>query len=146
MQSHELITKHKATKKKRIGRGGKRGTYSGKGVKGQKSRAGRKFQPIIREITKRFPKLRGYRYSPREKATAIVNLSEIEKQFKQGEEVSPKVLNEKKIVDTIKGKMPVIKILSKGDVSKRLIVKDCLISKVAKEKIEQAGGKVIDNH
>lgn len=41
MQLHELKPKHKAKKKKRVGRGGKRGTFSGRGVKGQKARAGR---------------------------------------------------------------------------------------------------------
>ncbi len=62
MQLHELRPKHKLKKKKRIGRGGKTGTYSGRGVKGQKSRAGAKFEPIIRGLIKRYPKLRGYRF------------------------------------------------------------------------------------
>lgn len=59
MQLHELQPKHKLKKQKRIGRGGKRGTYSGRGIKGQKSRAGRKLKPAIREFIKRYPKLRG---------------------------------------------------------------------------------------
>jgi large subunit ribosomal protein L15 len=62
MQLHELRPIHKPHKKKRIGRGGKKGTYSGKGIKGQKSRAGRKFKPLIREIIKRYPKKRGYKF------------------------------------------------------------------------------------
>lgn len=60
MQLHELKPIHKRKKPKRIGRGGKRGTYSGRGVKGQKARAGRKLKPIIREIIKRYPKIRGH--------------------------------------------------------------------------------------
>ena len=64
---HELKPEHKNKKSKRIGRGGKRGTYSGRGVKGQKSRAGRKFQPIIRELIKKYPKLKGYRQNPKNK-------------------------------------------------------------------------------
>jgi len=61
MQLHELqpITKNKS--KKRIGRGGKRGTYSGRGMKGQKARAGRKIRPAIRDLMQRTPKLRGAR-------------------------------------------------------------------------------------
>lgn len=62
MQLHELRPKHKIKKAKRIGRGGKRGTYSGRGMKGQKSRAGARFEPIIRGLIKRYPKLRGYRF------------------------------------------------------------------------------------
>lgn len=62
MQLHELRPKHKIKKGKRIGRGGKRGTYSGRGMKGQKSRAGTRFEPIIRGLIKRYPKLRGYRF------------------------------------------------------------------------------------
>ncbi len=61
MQLHELKPKHKLKRKKRVGRGGKKGTYSGKGIKGQSSRSGRKMVPIIRELIKRYPKLRGYK-------------------------------------------------------------------------------------
>lgn len=42
MQLHQLKIKKKNKSKKRVGRGGKRGTYCGKGIKGQKCRAGRK--------------------------------------------------------------------------------------------------------
>jgi large subunit ribosomal protein L15 len=67
MQLHELKPIHKFKKKKRIGRGGKRGTYSGKGMKGQKSRAGRRLEPVIRGIIKRYPKLRGYKFKSKVK-------------------------------------------------------------------------------
>jgi ribosomal protein L15 len=59
MQLHELKAENRTSNKKRIGRGGKRGTYSGKGMKGQKSRAGRKIRPSIRDLIQRTPKLRG---------------------------------------------------------------------------------------
>ena len=62
MQIHQLKPTHKNKPRKRIARGGKRGTYSGKGMKGQKSRAGRRFKPVIRELIKKYPKLRGYRF------------------------------------------------------------------------------------
>ena len=61
MQIHEIQPKHKKLDKKRVGRGGKKGTYSGKGNKGQKSRAGRKMVPIIREFIKKYTKLKGYK-------------------------------------------------------------------------------------
>jgi len=56
MQIHTLTTEHKSKARTRIGRGGKRGTYSGKGQKGQKSRSGRKFRPIIKELILKQPK------------------------------------------------------------------------------------------
>lgn len=62
MQIHELKPTHKKKEAKKIGRGGKRGTYSGKGMKGQKSRAGRRLEPVVRSLIKKYPKLRGYRF------------------------------------------------------------------------------------
>lgn len=67
MQLHQLRPIHKKKPRKRVGRGGKRGTYSGRGVKGQKSRSGARLQPVIRELIKRYPKLRGYRFKPLKK-------------------------------------------------------------------------------
>lgn len=61
MQLHTLARIHPLKSKKRIGRGGKRGTYSGKGVKGQSSRAGRKIRPGTRDLIQQIPKLRGAR-------------------------------------------------------------------------------------
>ena len=75
MQLHKLKPNYKAKKRKRIGRGGKRGTYSGRGIKGQKSRAGGKLRPEMRDIIKKIPKKRGYRFkSIRENNSQIVNL------------------------------------------------------------------------
>ena len=61
MQLHTLQATHKSKSKKRVGRGGKRGTYSGKGVKGQSSRAGHKIRPGTRDLIQQIPKLRGAR-------------------------------------------------------------------------------------
>ncbi|MBZ9573018.1 50S ribosomal protein L15, partial [Patescibacteria group bacterium] len=142
MQLHQLKPKHKPKKKKRIGRGGKRGTYSGRGIKGQRARAGAKFQPMIREVIKRYPKLRGYRQKVREKIQATVNISTLGEKFKSGEKVIPKILIERKIVSKIKGRVPEVKILGKGELNKKLIIEDCKVSKGAREKIEKAGGEV----
>lgn len=142
MQLHELKPKHKPKRKKRIGRGGKRGTYSGRGMKGQKSRAGRKLKPIIRETIKRYHKLRGYKFKAKQQDAAIINLGRLDKHFLAKEKVSPKILLEKKLVSKIKGKAPKVKILGKGEIRKSLIIENCRISKAAKEKIEKAGGTV----
>jgi len=51
-------------------------------------------------------------------------------------------LLEKKIIRKIKGKLPEVKILGKGKITKKLTVEGCELSKTAKEKIEKAGGSV----
>lgn len=143
MQLHELKPIHKKKRPKRIGRGGKKGTYCGRGIKGQKARAGRKLKPIIREWIKRYPKLRGYRAKsqiPNSKLQAIVNLDVLERKFACGERVNPKILLERKIIRRIKGKVPKVKILGRGEITKALIVENCQLSKSAKEKIEKAKG------
>lgn len=144
MQLHQIKPKNKKKDRKRIGRGNKKGTYSGRGIKGQKARAGRKLQPIIRQIIKKYPKLRGYNFNPiqNKPPVEIVNLSQIEVKFKEGDVITPKVLVEKGLVKKIKGKIPQVKILGKGEITKKIIVKECLISQSAKEKIEKAKGKI----
>ena len=142
MQLHELRPKHKLNKRKRVGRGGKRGTYCGKGVKGQKARAGKRFQPIIRSLIKRYPKLRGYKFKPLELKPIIINTEILEKKFKAGDKINPQVLLEKNLIRKIKGRIPKVKILGKGKLTKSLTIENCLISKQAGEKIKKAGGKV----
>ena len=142
MQLHELKPKHKLKKKKRVGRGGKKGTYSGKGNKGQSSRAGRKMVPIIRELIKRYPKLRGYRSFVLEDYSIAVNIDTLEKLSKDGEVISPDNLIKKGIIRMMKGKAPKVKILGRGKLSKQLIIENCKVSKTAKEAIEKAGGTV----
>ena len=142
MQIHELKPKHKTKAKKRVGRGGRKGTYSGKGMKGQTSRAGRKMVPMIRELIKRYPKLKGYRRFEMPEDTAVVNLDILEKNSKDGETINPENLIKKGIVRRIKGKTPKIKILGKGKISKKIIVENCKLSKSAKEAVEKAGGNI----
>jgi len=68
MQLHQVKPSHKTKTKKRVGRGGKKGTYSGRGIKGQKARAGAKLKPAIRDLIKKIPKLRGYKFKKKSKA------------------------------------------------------------------------------
>jgi len=142
MELHELKPTHKEKRTKRIARGGKRGTYSGKGQKGQRSRAGAKFEPIIRGLIKRYPKLRGYRFKPKKINLFSINVENLEKNFQKEEKVNPEVLIKKGIIRKIKGEIPKVKILAKGKLTKALIVEDCFVSKGAKEKIEKAGGTI----
>ncbi len=142
MQIHQLNPIHKPTKTMRIGRGGKRGSYSGKGIKGQTSRSGHNFEPLIRGLIKRYPKLKGYRAFRRISDLAVVNVGVLDKNFKSKEVVNPEILIGKKIIRRIGGKTPRVKILGAGETKKALNVQGCEASKSAKEKIIKAGGKV----
>lgn len=138
MQLHQIKPNHKRKLKKRVGRGGKHGTYSGRGAKGQLARAGRKLAPVIRELIKKYPKLRGYKFKATKKL-AIINLGVLEKKFNSSEVVSPKTLLEKRLIRRIKGRMPKVKILGEGELTKKLTIENCLVSRTAKEKIEKSG-------
>ena len=129
-------------KKKRIGRGGKRGTYSGKGQKGQKSRAGAKFRPFTKRIIKKYHKLRGYKFNSFQKRPVIVNLSSLENNFKTGDTITPNTLLSKKLIQKINNKLPSVKILGQGKLSKKLTIRDCQLSKSARKIIEAAGGEI----
>lgn len=142
MQIHELKPIHPGRNKKRRGRGGKRGTYSGKGGKGQTARAGFRREPIIREFIKRYPKLKGYRAERMVEKISSVNLQDLEKNFQNDEVVNANSLVKKRLVGRIQGKVPKIKILAKGDLKKKLIFEDCLFSKSAKDIIEKSGGTI----
>jgi len=142
MQIHN-IKKNKTNKTKiKIGRGGKRGKTSGKGHKGQNARAGNSGRPEIRDMIKKLPKLRGYRFNSIQKKYTPVNLNILEDFFEDGDVVNPKVLLSKKIINRKSGKTPLVKILATGDIKKKIKISGCKISEKAKEKIEKAGGEV----
>ncbi|MBI2577407.1 MAG: 50S ribosomal protein L15 [Candidatus Wildermuthbacteria bacterium] len=143
MQLHELKPQYPAKKRKRVGRGGKRGTYSGKGMKGQNSRTGTQFKPIIRELIKRYPKMRGYRFKSIRPLVQPVNVSDLNSAFKADEKVTPAALAEKGIIRILKSKAIAVKVLGGGALDKSLTIEGCAVSKSAKEKIEKAGGKVM---
>ena len=73
-------------KKPRVGRGGKRGTYSGRGMKGQKSRSGHRIRPAERDYIQRLPKRRGFKNKSvrlkRGLKLAIINVGNLEKKVK----------------------------------------------------------------
>lgn len=131
-QIHQIKSNNKFKDKKRVGRGGKRGTYSGRGLKGQRSRAGRRLVPVIREFIKKYPKLKGYRNQKREIKNAVVNIADLDKAFKDSETVSPQSLLEKGLIRRIKGRRPKVKILGRGELSKKLKFENCQMSKNAK--------------
>lgn len=126
--------------KKRVGRGlSSTGTYSGRGVKGQKARSGSSGHKLrgLRQSMLATPKLRGF---TSQKASAqVVNLSDLERKFIDGESVTPKTLLKKSMIRSVSTD---VKVLGKGTLTKKLSVKHCLVSAKAKESIEAVGGSV----
>lgn len=135
MQLHNLKSKTKFHKEKRVGRGGKRGTTSGRGTKGQKARAGHRIRPAERDILKRIPKLRGYKFKSFRLKPRVVNFYELERKFKSGDTVSPETLLKTGLIGKIKGRMPEVKILGKGILNENFVFKDVDFSNKARLKI-----------
>lgn len=134
MQLHNLSIKNR--KEKRIARGGKRGTTSGRGQKGQKSRSGHRIRPAQRDLLIRIPKLRGYRNKPKSMFNLVLNMADLEK-------IKGDVINR----DSLKAFYGTsyreeIKILGRGEIKKAVKIEGIKVSKNAKEKIEKAGGSV----
>jgi len=137
--------------RKRIGRGlgSGKGRYSGRGLKGQKSRSGsHKMRPGFEggqnPIYMRLGKLRGgskdaLPVGPFRTSTAPVNVATLEERFEAGAEVTPETLVEKGILKNTKTD---VKILGNGELKKKLSVTAHAVSASAREKIEAAGGTI----
>jgi large subunit ribosomal protein L15 len=138
--------------RKRVGRGlgSGKGRYSGRGIKGQKSRAGSHkmragFEGGQMPIYMRLGKQRGP-YSkdampmgPHRTSTVPVNVRDLERVFDDGSEVTLEALIDKGLIKNTKTD---VKILGQGDLKKKLTVTAHSFSASAREKIEKAGGKV----
>lgn len=130
---HNLTsTKHKT--KKRIGRGGKRGTYSGRGLKGQRSRSGGKaglkrlgLKPLMTQTHK----LRGKKSIHAK--PEIVNISTINKYYNDGETVSPKTLRAKSLIKTT---FYGVKVLGNGKLVKKVKLENCDVSASAAKQLK----------
>lgn len=138
MQLHQLRLTHRKKNKKRVGRGGKRGTYSGRGQKGQRARAGHRIRPAERDIILKLPKLRGVKNKPVRPQPLVLNVGGLDRRFSESV-IDKKLLVEKGL---IKKSSVRVKILGDGEVKKAFQIKDLEISKKAREKIEKAGGSV----
>jgi large subunit ribosomal protein L15 len=138
--------------RKRIGRGlgSGKGRYSGRGIKGQKSRAGSHKMPAGFEggqmpIDMRLGKLRGNTSAdampigPFRTYSQPVNVADLESRFEAGAEVTPEAL---KAVGLIRKISVDVKVLGVGELTKNLAVSAHGFSKSAAEKIEGAGGSV----
>ncbi len=141
---------HKRRARKRIGRGmgSGKGRFSGRGVKGQKSRAGSHrmrpgFEGGQMPLYMRLPKQRGSTskdampIGPHRTQTVAINVGDLDRRFEPGDEVTPETLLEKRLLRNLRLD---VKILGNGELTKKLAVTAHLFSATAREKIEQAGG------
>ena len=137
--------------RKRVGRGlgSGKGRYSGRGIKGQKSRAGSHAMPAGFEggqmpIDMRLGKLRGNTSAdampigPFRTYSQPVNLRDLDR-FDAGTDVTPEVLKQAGLIGSVRKD---VKILGTGELSKKLAVSAHGFSRTAREKIEAAGGSV----
>jgi large subunit ribosomal protein L15 len=145
MRLHELKTrpgsKHRV---KRLGCGESsgHGKTSGKGHKGQKARSGGSIRlgfeggqmPLIRRLPKR-----GFNNAAFKTSYALVNLGDLE-QFDEGVQVTEQLLRDKGLVN---GKFDGLKILGRGELTKKLTVEADKFSETARRGIEKAGGTAV---
>ena len=130
----------------RIGRSGKRGSYSGRGQKGQRSRSGHRIRPAERDIILKIPKMRGFRNKPKRDIPEVFNLSKISSVFKShvksgaSLEVNRALLRSAKLLS--KDYKGIVKILGTGEIAFPIAVHGFEVSAGAKAKIEKAGGSV----
>ncbi len=136
---------NRTMKAKRLGRGygsGVGGHTVGRGAKGQKSRSGHKslisFEGGNVPFFRRMPKYKGFNQS-RKVEVAAVNVDVLEKNFKDGEEVTIDALKNKGIV---KKNSQSVKILGKGEIKIKVNIVGVAVSSSAKEKVEKAGGSI----
>lgn len=130
--------------RKRVGRGNGSGygKTAGRGLNGQKSRAGGGKRPGFEggqtPLAMRLPKLPGFRNINRVEYLPV-NVSRLEEKFEAGEVVNGESL---KVKGIIKHEDALVKVLGDGELTKALTVSVDKVSASAKAKIEAAGGKV----
>jgi len=146
MQAHQIKPARGSTHpRKRVGRGNASGTgtYSGRGLKGQKARAGNKprrfFEGGQTRLLRRLPRAKGF-HNPFRVEYQPVNLSQLNA-FDAGAEVTPDLLKQKRILRNLNKP---VKILAAGEVDRPLTVTANRFSTAAREKIKAAGGVVIE--
>ena len=147
---HSLSPAQPRKERKRVGRGlgSGKGRYSGRGIKGQKSRSGSHkmaagFEGGQMPIDMRLPKLRGNTSAdampigPFRTYSQPVNLRDLEERFEAGADVTIEALKEAGLIASLRKD---VKILGQGDLTKKLSVTAHRFSASAREKIEAAGG------
>ena len=144
MQQNTIKSNQPRKNRKRVGRGdgSGNGSYSGRGMKGQKSRSGGGVRPGFEggqlPMIKRLPSLRGFTNVFKKQFNAV-NLDRIIEKFPEGGDIETKDLVGARV---IRDNGHPTKILGRGEVTVVLNIMANKFTKSAKEKIETAGGSV----
>ncbi|MFA6495333.1 MAG: uL15 family ribosomal protein [Candidatus Paceibacterota bacterium] len=137
MQIHTLRPAHARRAEKRIGRGGKRGAYSGRGQKGQKSRAGHNIRPGLRDVLIRTPKLRGYANKPVRAPFSTIATDRLnaikDERIDRALLIKHKIIRAKELPKIVAGKA----------LTSAKIVVEIPCTATARALIEKAGGKIV---
>ena len=136
MQINDLKRKTKNKKRMIVARGGRRGKTAGRGTKGQKARSGHKIRPEIRDVIKRIPKMRGHGKNSNfsiQRKPVIINIGALEEVFSNGDVITRKVLLAKGLIETFNGRLPEVKILGAGKLTKKLTFGDVDMSASVKK-------------
>jgi large subunit ribosomal protein L15 len=148
MNLHELAPEEGINRgKRRVGRGhgSGRGKTSGRGTKGQNSRAGGgtklHHEGGQNPWTMRIPHKRGFNIGRFRKTVQVVNLRDIERTFAEGDAIDLASLKAHGLVNDVSGKSPV-KLLGEGALSKRVTLEVHHASRSALAAVEAAGGTV----
>jgi large subunit ribosomal protein L15 len=140
MKVHDLKPapgSHKAKRRVARGIGGKGGKTAGRGTKGQRARGGipAGFEGGQLPLAKRVPKLRGFT-NPFRVEYQVINLDTIQESGL--DEISPETLRDKGLV----GKKALVKVLGRGELTRKVTVKAHAVSKSAEAAVTGAGGTV----
>lgn len=144
MQMHTLKLK-KRKYRKSVGRGGKKGTYSGRGNKGQKARSGVSIDPLFEggrsSLVDRMKKIRGFKSIKAKNLT--MDIVKLGQKFKNNESVNQETLIQKGFFDKMEMQGRKIKILGNSPIKVKLKIDPrILISAAARKTIEAAGGEI----
>ena len=146
MRLHDLKPRPGAKhRKKRVGCGESsgHGKTSGKGHKGQKARSGGSIRPSFEggqmPLFRRLPK-RGFNQTAFRDAIGTVNLDDLEKRFADGASITEETLRE---AGLLRGKLDAVKLLGRGELTKKLSVEVDFVSETARLKVEKAGGTLV---
>jgi len=143
MQIHQLQSRNKEVSRRK-GRGGKRGTYSGRGVKGQKSRSGGNVDPLFEggrsSLIDRLKKSKGFKSAKVQKTS--VSIEKLDRYYEDGDVVSPKTLVRKGLVDKVRVKHGV-KLIGGGELTKKLTIKSNVhLTQSVESMIKKLGGTI----
>ena len=148
MQVNDLKLKNRRKSRKIVGRGGKSGTYCGRGNKGQKSRSGGNVDPLFEggrsTLIDHMKKKRGFK--SRNDKMVLISLEQLEKNFKNGDLVNTESLIKAKLIGKVnkKDKVKILTGKSAGKFSKKLSIdNNILFSSPVEKIISKAGGKII---